>query len=991
MNLKRTFMALLLAIGWCIAVPGLAQERAVTGTVTDTAGRPLQSASVVVKNTTTGTQTKPDGSFSLRAPASAQTLVISSVNYATQEVPITEGTISIRMEPLTAALADVVVIGYGTQQKKDVTGSIATVTSKDFQKGTITSPEQLISGKVAGVTVTTAGGAPGSGAVIRIREGASLNASNDPLIIVDGIPLSNNGIAGSSNQLALINPNDIETFTVLKDAASTAIYGSRASNGVIIITTKRGRRGRPQVNVVSNLSVATIAKKLEVLNAEEMRNFVNNYPGVTDAQKARLGTANTNWQDLIYQNAITSDNNVSISGAAKNMPYRLSVGYLSQQGTLKTDLLQRGTVGISLSPLLFDKHLKIDINVKGAYSQSDFANQGAIGGAVAFDPTQPVYNNKGGYFEWLQSNGTFNPNANSNPVALLYQSHSRGYVSRSFGNIQFDYKFHFLPELHANLNLGYDISQGHGNPYSDSSRQGNSNYNYRGVRSPYKQDNNNYISEFYLSYVKDLHSINSNINAVAGYGYYDNKVTNHYSYNYFVDNNDTVPGSAPTYFTDVQQNTLISYYGRLIYTLANRYILQGSIRTDGSSRFAKDNRWGVFPSAAFTWRINQEDFLKDSKTISDFKLRLSYGVTGQQEGIANYSYLPAYYQGAVTSQYQLGNTFYVPYTPVAYAADIKWEQTAAYNAGIDIGFLKNRLSATVDVYTRKTKDLLNTLNLPVGTNFTNKITDNVGDMKSQGVEVTLNASPVVSKNFRWDLSYNFTYIHREITKLTKTVDPTFFGNPTGPSIDPQGTQIQINSIGYTPNAFYVYKQVYDANGKPIEGLFADLNRDGVINNNDKYRYKSPYAPVKMGFTTSFTYKQWTLNALLRANIGNYMYNQVFSGSGNLAAIISPNNFIQNVPKAALGTGFQTYVERESDYYVYNASFLKMDNIGLSYNAGRIIKNKVNLTVGAYCQNVFVVTKYPGLDPEVFAGQYIGVDNNIYPRPRTFTLSVNLNF
>ncbi len=785
MNLKWTFMALLLAIGWCIAVPGLAQDRTVTGTVTDTAGRPLPSASVVIKNTTTGTQTKPDGSFSLHAPASAQTLVISSVNYATQEVPITEGAISVRMEPLTAALADVVVIGYGTQQKKDVTGSIATVTSKDFQKGTITSPEQLISGKVAGVTVTTAGGAPGSGAVIRIREGASLNASNDPLIIVDGIPLSNNGIAGSSNQLALINPNDIETFTVLKDAASTAIYGSRASNGVIIITTKRGRRGKPQVNVVSNLSVATIAKKLDVLNAEEMRNFVNNYPGVTEAQKAWLGTANTNWQDLIYRNAITSDNNISVSGAFKDIPYRLSVGYLSQQGTLKTDLLQRGTVGISLSPLLFDKHLKIDINIKGAYSQSDFANQGAIGGAVAFDPTQPVNNNKGGYFEWLQSNGTFNPNANSNPVALLNQLHSRGNVSRSFGNIQFDYKFHFLPDLHANLNLGYDISQGHGDPYTDSSRQGNSNYSFRGTRNPYKQNNDNYISEFYLSYVKALQSINSNINAVAGYGYYDNKITNHNSYNYFVDNNDTVPGSKPAYFTDIQQNTLESYYARLIYTLANKYILQGSIRTDGSSRFAKENRWGVFPSVAFTWRINQEGFLKNSNTINDLKLRLSYGVTGQQEGIANYSWRPAYYQSATTSQYQLGNSFYVPYTPVAYAADIKWEQTGAYNAGIDIGLLKNRISATVDVYTRKTKDLLNTLNLPVGTNFTNKITDNVGDMKSQGVEVTLNVSPVVSKNFRWDLSYNFTYINREITKLTKTTDPTFYGNPTGPSIDPR--------------------------------------------------------------------------------------------------------------------------------------------------------------------------------------------------------------
>ncbi len=985
MNLKWLLVALILGIACSTAMPALAQSRTVTGIVTDTADRVLANVSVLVKGTTIGTQTKQDGSYSVRVPANATTLVFSSINYGSLEMAISGDVVNVHLTPIVSSLADVVVIGYGTAQRKDVTGSIATVSSKDFQKGTITSPDQLIAGKVAGVSVTSNGGAPGSGSVIRIREGASLNASNDPLIIVDGIPLSQNGISGASNQLALINPNDIETFTVLKDAASTAIYGSRASNGVIIITTKRGRRGKPQINAVSNFSVATIANKVDVLSGDAIRSFVNDPAnGATAAQKALLGTANTDWQSKIYQNAITSDNNISISGAVKNLPYRLSLGYLTQQGTLKTDLLQRGTFSLNITPMLFDNHLKIDVNLKGTLSQDNFANQSAIGSAIAFDPTQSVYTDKGTYFEWLQG-ANYNPNATSNPVALLDQYHSKGYVSRSFGNVQFDYKFHFLPDLHANLNLGYDVSEGHGNVLIDSSRQGNNSYSYRGYTTKYKQTTLNTVGEFYLNYVKNIKSIRSNINAVAGYGYYDNKPKSFSYYAYFL-NHDTVPGSAPTYYTDIQQNTLISYYGRLIYTYADKYILSGSIRTDGSSRFAKDVRWGVFPSAALTWRINQEDFLKNVTALSDLKLRLSYGVTGQQEGIGNYLYLPAYYVASTTSQYQFGNTFYTPYSPSAYVTDIKWEQTAAYNLGLDVGILKNRVSATVDLYSRKTKDLLNNLNLAAGTNFTNVFTDNVGDMSSKGIEVTLNATPIQSKNFSWNFSYNFTYIHREITKLTKAKDSGFIGNPTGPSVDPQGTQVQINTIGYSPFAFYVYKQVYDANGKPIEGLYADLNRDGVINSQDLYRYKSPFAPIKMGFSTSVSYKSWSLSTVLRASIGNYLYNEVYSGNGNTSTIISPNGYIQNVPAASLSANFATY-QRQSDYYIYNASFLKMDNLGLNYNVGNIFNKKARLVVGAYCQNVFIVTKYPGIDPEV----YSGVDNVIYPRPRTFTLSANVNF
>jgi TonB-linked SusC/RagA family outer membrane protein len=984
MNIKL-FVSLMLLLCVC-NIRSLAQKT-VSGTVTDSAsGRPMQAVSVLVKGTGLGAQTGADGKFSVSVPATASTLVISSVGYGTKEVEIGSGNISVALGQSNAALADVVVIGYGTSRKKDLTGSIATVGEKDFQKGTITSPDQLIAGKVAGVQVISNGGAPGAGSIIRIRGGASLNASNDPLIVIDGIPLSGDNLSGVANPLAMINPDDIESFTILKDAASTAIYGSRASNGVILITTKKGRKGPAKFNFSTVASVGTIAKELDVLSAGQMRAYVDSAAN-NAAYLPLLGNANTDWQKEIYQNAFTTDNTLSITGSTKNLPYRVSVGYLNQEGVLKTDKLQRGTGSISLSPVLFDNHLKINVNLKGSYSESNFAQQGAIGNAVRFDPTQPVYDSKGNYFEWRQANGSYNTLSTPNPVAQLEQNHSTGKNVRSIGNVQLDYKLHFLPDLHANLNLGYDASHGYGN-YStdDSARTANSTYNYRGTKGQYDQNKTYTFGEFYLNYVKDITSINSNINWVGGYGYYNNKSKNNGYYSYFL-NNDTVPGSKPSAPLYIDQQTLISYYTRLIFTVAGKYIFAGSIRSDGSSRFAPDNRWGVFPSGAFTWRINQEDFLKNSSVVSDLKLRLSYGVTGQQDGIGYYNYLPAYYPNSVSSQYQIGNTFYPLYSPVAYAADIKWEQTGAYNAGIDFGFFKNRLTGAVDVYQKKTTDLLNTFNIPVGTNFSNQITDNIGNMTTNGVEVTLNVIPVQNKNFTWDLSYNVSYNARKITKLSLNDDPSFKGNTTGGISGATGQTIQINSVGYNPNSYFVFKQVYDGKtGKPVEGLYADLNRDGIINDADKYRYKSPFAPYTMGLTTGLNYKSWTLNMVFRADIGNYLYNNVQSDIGVTRNILNPLVFIQNAPVQALQTGFVNN-QYQSDYYIQNASFLKMDNVGLSYNVGKILKEKANLTLGANCQNVFVVTKYTGLDPEV----YSGIDNNIYPRPRTFSISANINF
>jgi iron complex outermembrane receptor protein len=1002
MNCKL-FVSLVLLL-FLSSIKTLAQST-VTGTVTDSATRnPLQSVSVLVKGTSAGAQTGADGKFTIAVPAGATTLVISSVGYTSQEVAIGSENLNISLSSSSTVLTDVVVIGYGTVKKKDLTGAISTVSEKDFQKGTIVTPDQLIAGKVAGVQVISNGGAPGAGSTIRIRGGASLNATNDPLIVVDGVPLASplpaDRIAGISNSLALINPDDIESFSIAKDAASTAIYGSRASNGVIFITTKKGKRGPAKFNFSTVESLGTIANELDVLTGDQMRDYVNKAatenPVAYGAYPALLGNANTDWQKEIFQNAFTTNNTLSVSGSAKSLPYRVSVGYLNQDGLLKIDNLQRASADIALNPVLFDNHLKIDINIKGTYAESQFAQQGAIGNAVRFDPTQPVYDSKGDYFEWRQANGTFNTLSNANPVAQLYQNHSTGKTLRSIGNIQLDYKFHFLPALHANLNLGYDATDGHGKFNSDdSAKTANSTYNYKGTKGQYQQYNTYTFGEFYLNYLKDITSINSNLNVIGGYGYYNNRIAKYNFYTFFL-NNDTVPGTKPSAPLEINYQTLISYYARAIFTVANKYIFAGSIRTDGSSRFAKENRWGVFPSGAFTWRINQEDFLKGSNVVSDLKLRLSYGVTGQQDGIPYYNYLPAYYPTSTSSQYQVGNSFYNLYSPAAYVADIKWEQTSAYNIGIDFGFMKNRISGSVDLYQKKTKDLLNTVNIPVGTNFSNQITTNIGDMDTKGVEVSLNVTPVQTADWRWDLSYNFSYNKREITKLTLNDDPSFKGNLTGGISGATGQTIEINSVGYQPQAYFVFKQVYDEKtGKPIEGLYDDLNRDGAVNDNDKYRYKSPFAPYTMGLTNNLSYKNWSLNMVFRANIGNYLYNNIQSDLGVTRNILNPLVFIQNAPVDALKTGFVNN-QYQSDYYIENASFLKMDNIGLSYNAGKVFHDKVGLILGANCQNVFVITKYSGVDPEVYLNRdndvtRVGIDNVIYPRARTFSISANLNF
>jgi TonB-linked SusC/RagA family outer membrane protein len=956
----------------------------VTGVIKNEKGEPLPLVSVKIVGTATGTLSDISGNFKIEVPVNSK-LSISYVGYHTKEITA-QPDLMITLEPEEDLLADVVVIGYGSVQRKEVTGAISTVTSKDFQQGAITTPEQLIAGKVPGVSVTSNGGSPGAGSTIRIRGGVSLNASNDPLIVVDGVPLSGNGIYGASNPLSLINPADITSFTVLKDAAATAIYGSRASNGVILISTRKGSAGSPVINFTTQVSAATMTKKMDVLSADQFRHLVDSLGGGTydniNTYKSLMGATSTDWQNQIFQTAISTDNNLSIAGSLNNIPYRVSVGYLNQEGLLRTDRLQRYSGGIVLSPRFFDDHLKVDINLKGAYNNTRFANNAAISSAVYFDPTQPVYSSSpyGNYYEWasidpLSGEHTLNKLAPKNPVSLLDLYRNMSNVYRSYGSAQFDYKFHFLPELHANLNLGYDVAKGEGTV--NVPEYAAQNFLERGQRNQYSNKLNNTVMEFYLSYNKQFPSLKSQLNATAGYGYYNNQTTN-FNFPAITEKGDTLPGSIPKFPYDKPQNTLISYYGRVIYTVDDKYTLAASLRTDGSSRFAPDVRWGTFPSLAFTWQLNKENFLNNVNALNDLKLRLSYGVTGNQDGIYEYPYQSVYSLSGSGSLVRFGNNWYSMGTPSPYDAGIKWEQTAAYNAGVDFAFLNNRIYGAIDVYFKKTKDLLNEIPIPAGSNFGSRILTNVGNVENKGLELSLTTVPIRNERTTLEVSFNAAYNKNTITNLTATQDSTYAGTLTGNGV------IQINSVGYSPNSFYVYQQLY-TNGKPIEGVYADRNGDGTINEKDLYRYQAPFPKYIFGFSSQLTHKKWTFNTVIRANVGNYLYNEIATGAV-VANMLNPLQYLANTNSDILNTGFING-QKQSDYYIQNASFLRMDNLGVIYNFGRIMNDKASLRFTANCQNVFVATKYTGLDPEIYGG----IDNVIYPRPRTFVIGASIQF
>jgi TonB-dependent starch-binding outer membrane protein SusC len=980
---KRIFFAILvLLLQLVTSAQAQAPALPVSGTVLTDKGVPVEGASVSVAGSARGAVTDAKGGFHLSA-ATNTILVVTYIGYDTIHVRA-QAVVQIMLHVSAGSLNDVIVIGYGTAKRKDLTGSLAVVSEKDFQTGAITTPEQLIAGKVAGVSVTSNGGSPGSGSVIRIRGIVSLSASNDPLVVVDGLPFSGEGIPGSSNALSLVNPNDIASFTVLKDAAATAIYGSRASNGVILITTKKGQAGPTRFHFSSQVAAGRLIKEENVMSGAQFRKFVDsNSLGTFNGQpfSALLGNSNTDWQKQIFQTAVSTDNNLNATGTIGSVPYRLSGGYLNQEGIVKTDNLQRYSANLSLTPRFFDDALKVELNLHGAVLQSQFANSGAaISSALYFDPTQPVHAKSpyGDFYEWQTTSGgvtTLNKLAPRNPVALLDQYNNHGTVRRSFGNLALDYALPFITGLHANLNLGYDVALGNG--IVQVPAYAAQNYLDSGQNNVYKGNMQDVVGEAYLNYVRDFPAIRSNINVVGGYGYYNNKTTN-WNYADFRANGETIPGSAPLYRTTPAENTLISWYGRLIYTFNGKYILSGSIRDDGSSRFPVTNHWGLFPAGAFTWKLQQENFLRNSPVLSNLNLRVSYGVTGNQDGISDYSYLATYGLSLNTAEYPFGDVNYNMATPSAYDANIKWEQTATWNAGVDYGFLNNRIYGAIDVYYKKTSNLLNTVPVPAGSNFSNTLLVNVGNMTNRGAEFAIAAAAIRSKDWKWNVSFNIAYNANKITRLTAVNDTAYQGAL-------QTNNVQINSVGYPALAFYVYHQEYGKDGKPIEGVYQDVNGDGIINSQDLYRYKSPFPPYILGFSTDVTYRRWTVSTVVRANIGNYMYNGL-STSAVESNAFNPLGYLANTLRDVLTTHF-VYSNPQSDYYVQNASFLRMDNLGLSYNAGHVIRNTATLRINANCQNVFTITRYPGQDPELYGG----VDNSFYPRPRTFVLGFNLQF
>ncbi len=979
-NIQIPLRMLSLLLGLFLSASAFAQIE-VKGHVKDATGEPIIGATVRVDGTQTATISDFDGNFALKANQGAN-ISVSYVGFVTATVKAAPNLVITLKEDQTV-LQDVVVIGYGTVRKSDATGSVMTVEADQLNKGLATSPADLLQGKTPGVQIMTNSGAPGAGSTIRIRGGSSLSASNDPLIVIDGLPISSTEISGG-DVLNTINPNDIESFSILKDASATAIYGSRASNGVIIITTKKGKAGaKPHVNIDMTGSFKTIAKKVDVLGADSFKDFfVANYSGNADAMAA-LGNAKTDWQDKIYRTAWTEEINASVTGGYVKgsdfkMPYRVSAGFLNNDGILKTTNMNRGTFGVNLTPTLLDDRLTINLNGKGVFTHNSFADEGAIGSAIQYNPLKPVYNEDGNYHYWMNS-GLPNSMATLNPVAQLEQQNKDSYVRRFVGNAQFDYKFKFLPGLRANLNLGLDYSTTTGwdiTDYKSEISYHNKVQNGTGEWKKYTQMRRDQTLEFYLAYARELKELRSRFDILGGYSwqhFYNKKTERKLSND---GNNLEYAVKEPIFMTE---SYLVSFYGRLNWTLMDRYLLTATLRNDGTSRF-QNNKWGLFPSVALAWRINEEAFLKDVDWLSNLKLRLGYGITGQQNiNQGDYPSIPTYHTNQGGSYYWFGNSAIVPITPKGYAAQIKWEETTTYNVGLDFGFLKNRINGSVDVYKRKTNDLLNEVPVAAGTNLTNYLLQNVGDMENKGIEVAVNVVPIEKKNLRWEIGVNFAYNKNEITRLTASDDPSYLGVEVGDINGGVGNHIQIQQVGNPINSFYVFQQVYDEAGKPLEGVYVDRNHDGQITDNDRYVYYKPDADVNIGLNTELSYKKWTLSAAFRSSLGNYVYNNVASNT-EMKADMWTNNFICNRVTTAPYSDF-SQAQYRSDYYVQNASFLKLDKMTLAYNVCDWIR--VHLTA----QNVFTITNYKGVDPEVKDG----LDKNMYPRSRNFIVGASFNF
>lgn len=973
-NFRLLILSFLLLLGGTIQA-----QKTISGVVTEASQMGLPGVSIVVNNSTKGTSTDFDGNYILENVNEGDVLTFSFMGFKTKEITVSsEDKINVSLEEESEFLDEVVLVGYGTARKKDLTGSVDMVNEKDFAEGPATSAGQLIQGKVAGVNISSASGAPGEGQNIRIRGTGSLSLTSNPLIVVDGVPLSDSGVGGSRNTLNSINPNDIASMTVLKDASSTAIYGSRAANGVILITTKKGRLDQDiKVSFNSQTGISTVNDYVDVMSADQFSSFIN-ATGTPD-EIARLGGANTNWQQEIYQTAITTDNNLSVSGSAGNLPYRVSFGYTDAEGILKTDDFKRSTGKVTLTPTFFDDHLKVEVNANGSQERNQFADRGAIGAAVGYDPTQPVYDENSqyaGYSYWEDpATGNRYNLAPNNPMAMLELKDDQSTVNRFIGNAKFDYKLHFAPEVTATLNLGYDDSSSNGTT-SVSPNMPTSSPEFNGMYNQYSAQATNQLLDFYLNYDKELNDKN-HFGVMAGYSYqkftFENEAT---STEYFKTLDDRVITTV-----DSNANTLISFFGRANYNYDDKYLITATLRADASSKLNPDDRWGYFPSVALAWNMSNEDFLKDSEVVNNLKLRIGYGQVGNVNGLNDYQFLTRYSQSVAGASYQLGDNFYQTYRPEPINEDLRWEVGSTFNVGIDYSLYDNRVFGSLEVYSKMTQDLIAQTTVDPMTNFGNVIDANIGDMINNGIEYSLNFVPVRTDDWDWTVNTNIAYNHNEITNMP---DVQNVGGIAGGT----GNTIQRHEEGYAPYSFYVYEQVYDDNGKPIEGAYVDRNGDGIISDDDRYYAGDPYADITLGLSTQVSYKNWDLGMTTRASFGNYVYDNV-SSSISYEQRATENMILSNLSTDYYNTGFEYLTETNlmSDYYVQDARFFKIDNITLGYTFPEQLIKDVNFRIYGSADNILTVSPYEGLDPEIPGG----IDNNFYPRPQTYTLGLNINF
>lgn len=1008
--------------------PALAQQITVSGTVYEPDGLPAIGASVVVEGNTTGVVSDIDGNYTIQV-ASDGKLVFSYIGCETQVVDVAGRTnIDVHLTTNTTTLQEVVAIGYGAVKKSDATGSVAVIKPDEIEAGIATSTQDLLVGASPGVVVTTDGGNPTGGATIRIRGGSSLSASNDPLIVIDGVPQTNQANGGGMSAMSMINPQNIESMTILKDASATAIYGSRASNGVIIITTKKGQSGRPQVNFSANFSVNTARKTLNMMSGEKFAQVVRENLGESSiSQLGYNGTIhNTDWQKEVLRTSFSHDYNVSVGGKAGILPYRVNASYMKNDGILKTSDMQRATVGFNLSPKFFDDHLSVQANAQGTYARTGNANMDAIGNAVTFDPTKPVYSNipvqggtklllYNGYYNYTPG-GFFDRNGAVNPVQLLDDNDSHNKTLSSTGNLQLDYSLHFLPELHFNLNLGYQVSKNDAksitaqNSLMAWNNTGLIANNAAGAATLYKwhEIQQNTLLDFYANYKKDFEAIKSNVDVMLGYswqkfnyfghsqtyvnsrGFVDANGANGMTYSngsyYMTENTNNPIGEVAGNATMSRWGApvqLISFFGRLNYVFDDTYLLTFTLRDDGSSRFSKDNRWGIFPSVALGWKISNLPVFKDSNVLNEWKLRLGWGETGQQDIGSYFPYMPIY-QISTNNSFMYpgynGGAWVNPLYPNAYDSNIKWETTATWNVGFDLGFLNNRFTAAIDWYLRDTRDLL--AHTPAkGQQTSDYVTTNIGKLRNYGVEVTLGGKPVVTNDFVWNTGVNVAWNRNKITKLNQGV-PMAARGTVGGGI---GADLQWFMEGEAAYTYRVYQQVYDENNNPIPGQYVDQNADGKIDQADLINFHSPEPKVTITWNNNFNYKNWDLGFVLRANLGNWVYNG-FRRSRTVLSTVDAyglNNLLDN--EFLFPTTSAQHVL--SDYFVENASFLRCDNITLGYTFENLLHDSLRLRLFGACQNPFVITKYKGLDPEVFDG----CDANVYPRPVTFTLGLIATF